>query len=85
MNMISTNGQEEDMVIECDTLLTGTFNGNLTVLPGAKLCLDALLHGDLYLKKNSIVTIQSTIVGNIYNEGARVELMGLVEGEMIEV
>ncbi|WP_332631845.1 hypothetical protein [Halalkalibacter flavus] len=85
MKLISTNGLEEDLVVECDTLLTGTFNGNLTVLPGAKLCLDAKLNGDLYLRKNSIVSIQNTIVGNVYNEGGKIEMIGLIEGKLIEV
>ncbi|MCL7745714.1 hypothetical protein [Halalkalibacter alkaliphilus] len=85
MKLISTNGQEEDLVVECDTLLTGTFNGNLTVLPGAKLCLDGKLIGDLFLKKGSIVSVQNTIAGNVYNEGARIEMIGLIEGEMFEV
>ncbi len=72
-----------DVVIEADTMLLGEVDGNVTVLAGAKLDLLARVKGDISLKKHSQASIRGPIEGNLYNEGANVELLAAIMGEVI--
>ncbi|MDE5416261.1 MAG: hypothetical protein LPK26_21645 [Bacillaceae bacterium] len=80
---LSTVNQTGTVVIETDTMLMGEVNGNVIVLPGAKLDLEAKVTGDVTLKKFSVASIRGQINGNLYNEGARIELIRGVRGEVI--
>ncbi|WP_100404913.1 hypothetical protein [Bacillus solitudinis] len=77
--------QPGDLVIEKDTMVIGEVQGNIQVLSGAKLTLDATVLGDIHLKKNAMVLIQNKLEGNIYNSGGVIDLLnGEVTGEIIK-
>ncbi|MEB1809865.1 MAG: hypothetical protein LPK26_21660 [Bacillaceae bacterium] len=80
---IVSEKQFGDVIIEADTMLLGEVEGNVTVLAGAKLDLLARVKGDLNLKKHSQASIRGPIEGNLYNEGANVELLAAIMGEVI--
>ncbi|WP_216828184.1 hypothetical protein [Alkalihalobacterium elongatum] len=82
MNLTLVN-QAGTVFIETDTMLIGEVNGDVVVLPGAKLDLTAKVKGNVTLKKFAIASIRGQIEGNLYNEGARIELISEVKGEII--
>ncbi|WP_102346291.1 hypothetical protein [Bacillus sp. Marseille-P3661] len=83
MQIIAGN-KNENLIIEKDALVIGNVKGDIKVLSGAKLHLKAVLKGNLYLKKDSIVSIQNFVLGNIYDCGASIEFVnGEVKGEII--
>ncbi|MEB1807403.1 MAG: hypothetical protein LPK26_08895 [Bacillaceae bacterium] len=67
--------QKGNLIIEKDTKIIGSVIGDIKVLGGAKLNLDAKVNGDLYLNKNSIAYIKGSISGNIYNYGSSIEFL----------
>ena len=73
-----------EIIIEVDTTVMGEIDGNVIVLPGAKLDLVAPVKGDVTLMKFSKASIRGQINGNIYDEGAEIEeLSSPVKGNII--
>ncbi|ADC51703.1 hypothetical protein BpOF4_18310 [Alkalihalophilus pseudofirmus OF4] len=66
--------RNSDVIIEADTKVMAEINGNLTVLPGAKLELTAPVQGDLILKRYSKASIGADVNGIVYDEGASLEI-----------
>lgn len=84
MKFIAGNNKR-DLIIETDTLIMGHVEGNISVLSGAKLHLEATLKGNLYLSKHSSLSISNKMIGNIYDRGASIEFVnGKVEGDIIK-
>ncbi|WP_078428777.1 hypothetical protein [Alkalihalobacterium alkalinitrilicum] len=67
--------QNSDITIEVDTIVKGTVNGNIEVLPGARLELEAKVIGNVTLRKHSQISIMNHIEGQLFNEGAKVEFL----------
>lgn len=81
---IIIGNKEEDLLIERDALVIGTVEGDIKVLSGAKLHLKAKLKGDLHLCTDSIVSIQNVIFGNVYDNGASIEIVdGEIQGDVV--
>ncbi|WP_332695026.1 hypothetical protein [Halalkalibacter lacteus] len=76
--------QSGEVIIEQDSIIMGSVDGTVTVLPGAKLELTAKVSGDLILKSSSHVSIRGQIEGNVYDEGAKIEIMSEVKGEIVK-
>jgi acyl CoA:acetate/3-ketoacid CoA transferase alpha subunit len=64
-----------DVIIEADTTVMGEIDGNIVVLSGAKLILVAPVKGDVTLMKFSKASIRGQIIGNLYDEGAEIEVL----------
>jgi hypothetical protein len=76
--------QSGEVIIEQDSIVMGEVDGTVTVLPGAKLELTAKVSGDLILKPSSQVSIRGPIEGNVYDEGAKIELISELKGEIVK-
>jgi hypothetical protein len=72
-----------EVIIEVDTKVMGEVDGNVVVLPGAKLDLVAPVKGDVTLMKFSKAAIRGQIGGNLYDEGAEIELLSTIKGNII--
>ncbi|GAE26887.1 hypothetical protein JCM9140_2993 [Halalkalibacter wakoensis JCM 9140] len=80
---LSFGKQTGEVIIEVDTKVMGEIDGNVFVLPGAKLDLEAPVKGDVTLMKFSKASIRGQIGGNLYDEGAEIELLSTVSGDII--
>ncbi|MFC0560154.1 hypothetical protein [Halalkalibacter alkalisediminis] len=81
---VITGNNKQDLLIETDTLVMGSVEGDIRVLSGAKLHLKAKVKGNIHLNKDSVITIQDKVIGNIYDSGASIEVIdGEVEGEIL--
>lgn len=80
---LSWDKQIGKVIIETDTMITGEIEGDVIVLSGAKLDLVAPVKGDVTLMKFSKATIRGQICGNLYDEGAEIELSSTVKGKII--
>jgi predicted acyltransferase (DUF342 family) len=76
---------KENITVERDTTITGKVVGDINVLPGASLDLNAEVVGNIYLQKYSQISVRGTISGNIiYHNDTNIELISKVQGELIE-
>ncbi|MDV2686152.1 hypothetical protein RYX56_17420 [Alkalihalophilus lindianensis] len=64
-----------DVVIESDTKVMSVIEGDIKVLPGAKLELAAPVKGDIVLKRFSKASIGAEVDGTVYDEGASLEVL----------
>ncbi|GAE37098.1 hypothetical protein [Halalkalibacter akibai] len=81
---IIAGDKKENLIIESDALVIGRVEGDIKVLSGAKLFLEAQLTGNIHLNKHSHVSIQNNVSGNVYDYGATIEIVkGKVIGEII--
>lgn len=76
--------QKGKVIIERDTMIMGDVDGSVVVLPGARLDLKAKVTGNVTLKKFSKVSILGQVDGNVFDEGAQIELLSKVKGEIIK-
>ena len=65
-------------IVHQDTRLNGVVDGDLTVPAGVRLELNGTVKGNLLACAGSQAVINGAVLGRLINEGALVEIFGLV-------
>jgi cytoskeletal protein CcmA (bactofilin family) len=74
--------REGDVVFSRDTTLDGTVSGSARVTSGTLLKMMGTITGDLILEPSSVVELRGTVNGNVTNMGGRLEIYGVVKGQV---
>jgi cytoskeletal protein CcmA (bactofilin family) len=75
---------EGDFTLTGDLEISGLVSGTVTVPAGHYLLLGGMITGDLIVKNSGRATVHGTVVGTVLNEGAIVEVFGMV-GRVMDV
>ena len=60
----------------------GTVSGSARVTSGTLLKMRGTITGDLTLEPSSVVELRGTVNGNVTNMGGRLEIYGVVRGQV---
>ena len=74
-----------DHVVAGDVTVSGVVVGSVTVRPGARVSIDALVTGDLIVQTHAAVVIGGTVRARVRNHGGQVEVLGTVRGGVEDV
>ena len=69
-----------DHVVGSDATVSGAVLGTVTVRPGARATIDALVTGDVVVQQQASVLVRGTVRGRVRNRGGQVEVVGSVRG-----
>lgn len=75
---------EGSLVLNQNTLLSGTIEGEVVLTPGNSLYFSGLIHGDLVLQPDTSSIVQGQVRGNIINNGGYAHIIGQVGGQVVE-
>ena len=73
---------EGDTNIELDTVLNGIVVGSVTIFPCAKLHVNGMITGNLFLQSDSAVTLNGVVNGDVVNSGGVLAILGIVNGKV---
>ena len=69
-----------DHVVGSDATVSGAVLGTVTVRPGARVTIEALVTGDVVVQQHASVVVGGTVRGRVRNRGGQVEVTGSVRG-----
>jgi cytoskeletal protein CcmA (bactofilin family) len=71
-----------DLRVDEEVKVTGVIKGNVTVVRGGELTLEARCSGDLVVEVGGQVYLQGTVDGDAINRGGYLEVNGVVNGAL---
>jgi cytoskeletal protein CcmA (bactofilin family) len=76
---------EGDITVDEEFQLNGIISGNITVVTGGSLILHGTCLGNLVIERDALANIHGTVVGDVENQGGKLEVHGTVDGNIVEV
>jgi cytoskeletal protein CcmA (bactofilin family) len=61
----------------------GVIEGDVTVEPGTRLCLNGMITGNLTIEPDANCELRGTVVGSVINAGGELQVYGRIQGSLV--
>ena len=61
----------------------GVVEGDATVAPGTRLCLNGMITGNLTIEADAACELRGTVIGSVINIGGELQVFGLIQGSLV--